>query len=143
MTTCCDVFGSAEEIRDGFAVDVLHAVLERLGALGVVVGHAGVVLQALDGHEDLVGGVAQQGGHALHVGGRLDLEDLHLADRAVAVVEDIVDGAGEGEDILAVERRDEGLVELIDQDAAGLIGCLFLGVQQGRGLEDPRWPGRS
>ena len=79
--------------------------------------------------KQLVGGISEQGGHAQHEGRRLNLQDFHFVDGAVGIVNHIVDGAREGKDILAVERGDEGLVQLIDQDPAGFVGLLFLGSQ--------------
>ena len=62
-----------------------------------------------------------------------DIENFHFVDGAVGIIEHIIDGARERKDILTVERRDEGLVQFIDQDAAGFIGFFFLcGQQLGR-----------
>ena len=49
-----DVLRAAEEIGQGFAVDPLHPVLERLGALGMVVGNRRMLLERIDRHEQFI-----------------------------------------------------------------------------------------
>jgi len=53
------------------------------------------------------------------------LEDLHLVHRRIGVVQHIVDGARQGVQVLAIDGGDEGAVQLVDQDAADLIGFLL------------------
>ena len=59
----------------------------------------------------------------------MDLEDDDLSHGAVGIIEDVIHGAGERKNILAVKRGDEGAVQFIDEDAAGFISFLFLGSQ--------------
>ncbi|MGC4116176.1 MAG: hypothetical protein QM765_16685 [Myxococcales bacterium] len=62
----------------------------------------------------------------------LQAEEQHLVDGGVGVVEHVVDGAGEREQVLAVDGRDEGAVELVDEQPALLV-ALLLGLAHGLG----------
>ena len=46
----------------------------------------------------------------------LDLVDLHLIDCGIGIVHDIVNGSGERIDILTVDGRHKGPIELLDED---------------------------
>jgi len=45
-----DVLCAAEQVSQSLAINLFHPVLERLGALGMVVGYARMILQAIDSH---------------------------------------------------------------------------------------------
>ena len=55
------------------------------------------------------------------LGGRLDAVEEHHVDGRLDAVEDLVEGRGEIVDVLAVERRDEGLVEALDDVVHDLV----------------------
>ena len=119
------IIGAGKQIGDGLAVDALDAILQRLGPAGMLGGHTGVVFQAQHGQMDLFRRVLEQRHHAAQVIVGLHVQDLHLLHRGEGIVHDIIDGPGEGKDILPVNRRDKGPVQIVDQDAAHFVGILF------------------
>ena len=110
-----------EQVGNRLAVKVLDLVFELLDAHGMVLRHAGVVCQALHAQMHLAGSLSQQGADLAHVVVGLDLQDRHLNHRGVGVIQHVIDGARQAMDILAVEGGDEGMVQLIDENAADLI----------------------
>jgi hypothetical protein len=87
----------------------------------MIAGDTRVLLQTVHSHKNLVGTISKKGRHAKHERRRFYLQDLHLVDRAVCIIEHIIDGPGKLEDILAIEWGDKSLVQFIDQDAPGFI----------------------
>jgi hypothetical protein len=56
---------------------------------------------------------------------------LRLADRVLGVVEDPVDSARQGEQILGVQRGDERIAQRVAQFALGVVGLVLDGVHDG------------
>ena len=76
-------------------------------------------LEVVDGLEDLLDGLDDDVDELLHLGRRPgQLEGPHPAGHALDAVEDVVEAAGQAVDVLALERRDEGVAEL-GEDARG------------------------
>ncbi len=70
----------------------------------------GVTFQALHGQQQFVGRFAHPPDHLLQKLVCLDIQQLHLQNGRVAVIQDIVQAKGKLEDVLPVEGGDEGFV---------------------------------
>ena len=93
----------------------LDAVLEK-GARQLHAAHLG------QQHGDDLRGVDQHPRQRLGVvGGLVDLVEVHPRDGRVDQVDDVVDPADQLVDVLAVERGDEGLVQLLDRGVGELV----------------------
>src|SRR2546425_12650446 len=110
-----------EELGDGFAPDLVSLVLERVDLDPVRLK----VLQALEilEHEEHLARRRHKHLHLTHRGRSnvLHLEALHKLRDVVATVGDVVDLACEADDVLAIERSDEGLIEMADDLVVELV----------------------
>src|SRR3954447_4382893 len=136
------VDAAVEERRHGLAHDAVAVVLEPVDLDGVV---RDVIEVAQPRHRlaDGPGRLQQHVGEALRLlHRRLDLVEPEVVGDLLGVVDDVVERRGEAVDVLAVDRRDEGLVEapddvvrdpvallLADQDVAGQVRPLGIGAQ--------------
>ena len=77
---------------------------------------------------DLPGCVAQHAGQTLSLGHRrLDLVQPEVVRDLLGVVDDVVERRGQVEDVLAVDRRDDRLVEPADDVMGDLIAVVLAG----------------
>src|SRR3954470_11395136 len=106
---------AVEQRRDGVAHDAVAVVLEPVDLDGVV---AQVLEVAQPRHRlgDLAAGLEQDVRQALGLlHRRLDAVEPEVVGDLVDEVDDVVERGGEGQDVLAVDRRHERLVEPLDQ----------------------------
>ena len=57
--------------------------------------------------------------------GRMILEYDEKVLQVFDFVRDVVDDAGQGEQVVAVQRRDEGILYVVDEAASDLVSILF------------------
>src|SRR3954471_20906157 len=136
------VDATLEQRRHGLARDPVAVVLEPVD-LDRVVRHVAEVAQPRHRLGDLARGLHQHVGEPLRLlERRLDLVEAEVVGDLFRVVDDVVQGARQRVDVLAVDRRDEHLVEaaddvvrdavallLADQDVAGEGGVLGVAAQ--------------
>src|SRR6185369_3745988 len=145
-----------EEVRDHAEVDGVRLVLEHRDAhdrvldlllVGQVPDHARRLVDLLHhGHEDLRE-LAQR------LRGVLELEEDQVLGDPFHVVEDVVEVGGDGADVLAVERGDEGRIEGVEDVARDDVPVVLEGLElrypgfpvvQARALRDlEEEPGRA
>src|SRR4051812_37096843 len=114
-----------EQRRDGFAQDPVALVLEPVDLDRVVV-HVLQGPQARHRVVDLARRVAQHARHALRLlHRRLDPVEPEEVRDLLDVVDDVVQRRGELDDVLAVEGRDEGLVEPLDDVVGDAVALLL------------------
>src|SRR4051812_25010352 len=131
-----------EERGRGLARDTVAVVLEPVH-LDRVVRHVAEVAQLRHRLGDLAGGLVEHVGELLRLLERgLDLVEAEVVGDLLRVVDDVVERGGERVYVLAVDRRDEQLVEaaddvvcdpvallLADKDVAREVGVLGVAAQ--------------
>ena len=123
---------AVEQRRHGFAGDPVAFVLEPVD-LDRVVRDVPEPAQARDRLGDLAGGGVEHAGQLDRlVHRRLDLVQAEVVGDLLGVVDDVVERRGEREDVLAVDRRHERVVEPIDDVVRDPV-ALVLAVEDLRG----------
>jgi hypothetical protein len=84
--------------------------------------------QLNDAEVEFVGSFAQNGHHALQVRVRLYAERHHFVQRGVPIIEHVVNRAREREQILAINRRDESAIQVVNQEAPQFVRFFFDGL---------------
>src|SRR6185436_1473986 len=118
------VVAVGEQLRQGRLHDPVGVVLLRLDGDALLVDALAVlhVAQQVHGFDDQPGGVVEAAGQPQRLGRGLPHPvDHHAVHAGVDQVDDVVDPAGELVDVLAVDRRDEGAVEPVDDLVRDLV----------------------
>src|SRR5512134_853134 len=104
-----------EKIRDRVAADAVRLVLQRVHLDAMLVHPVHLLPHVGDPPVELAHGLEDQESQLLGLGGRLgELVEGDARGRRVDEVDDVVEGRGQRQDVLALDRSDEGRVQLLD-----------------------------
>jgi hypothetical protein len=81
---------------------------------------------------ELIRALEEQLGHLAQVFVALCLKDLHFHDRVFRVIEHVVNGPGQREDVLTVDRCYERLVQLVYDNPANVVSFSLYPIDLGR-----------
>ena len=119
-----------KQLRDGLVELHVQGVFQLLDLGGLGGNDRVVFLQILHTYQQAVGHFQQGASHLQQMGVRLDVVDANLFDRGPGIVCQIVDGGGQAVEVVPVDGRNEGAVDVIHQFPPDGVRLLFLDLDE-------------